>query len=760
MALLASLLILTFAVQEPASWEQALARTATATPSETLAAADAVGATADEAEFAAAQARLEGAQGAELLFLVRFLGYGAEDPQATRLLPLVDPAQPALALAALATLGRATGAEAVAVQRELGPRLLALDPQQAPELWFEGYLLLFRLGDGAYRAAALRSLRAQLAVEDGDLRRRAALAIGRTGVVLDPTERDLLQQVADGVGPDAVLARTLLDRVADQERNRQKEESLLRYAQQLQEQAEQPTPGALGALEDVMKMTEAAHMEAERFDREELLEAAADGMLRRLDPYSDFMSSADVADFKFEMDPQYGGIGAYVNIINGVFTIIRPMYSGPAYRAGLLSNDKVFEVDGWSTAEQPQDEVIRRLKGKPGTSVLLKIWRPGWTEPRDIPVEREQIEVPVLEQEMLPGRVLYLELISFGAEAAPQIANAVRSAQAEGPLSGVVLDLRNNPGGYLEAAVEIADVFLPRDKLVVSTKSRTQPEERHFTRRPALVDESVPLVLLVNDFSASASEIVAGALGQHARAVLVGERTVGKGSVQQLLRIPGQPGDEPWEDVNRNRMHDEWETYTDVNGNGKHDYAPLLKLTIAYYYLPDGSSIHTLRDHEGRVVQAGGIEPDRVVKIPQLDYPTLRELDRLLGEDLFRKYAVRIQEQDPELAVRLAEFDDRDLALYPGWDEFYASLGTTLDPQEVRRWVRRSVRALVSDTRGKVFPGNGFLGDFEEDPQLQEGIRLLLEKSGRGTGDFPQYRILAQAPEGAAVSGATTDGGR
>jgi len=758
MAMLATLLLSFCAVQEPASWEQALADAAAAGPTVTLRVADAAGADADDADFAAARARLEGAQGIELLFLVRFLGFSPEDPEAERLVPLVDAADPDLALAALSTLTRATGVEAHAIQRELGSRLLELDAAQAPEIWFEGHLVLFRIGDGVYRAAALRNLRSQLAVDEGTLQRRAALAIGRTGVVLDATETALLAEIAEGVGADAALAGALLDRIGDQERHRQKEESLLRYAQQLQEQTEQPTPGSLGALEDVLRMAEAAHMEAERFNRDELLEAAADGMLRRLDPYSDFMSSAEVAEFKFEMDPQYGGIGAYVNIVNGVFTIIRPMYSGPAYRAGLLSNDKVFEVDGWSAAEQPQDEVIRRLKGKPGTSVLLKVWRPGWNEPREIPVEREQIEVPVLEQEMLPGRVLYLELISFGAEAAPQIANAVSAALAEGPLSGVVLDLRNNPGGYLEAAVEIADVFLPRDRLVVTTKSRTQPEERHFTRRPAMVDESVPLVLLVNDLSASASEIVAGALGQHARAVLVGERTLGKGSVQQLLRIPGQPGDEPWQDVNRNRMRDEWETYTDVNDNGKHDYAPLLKLTIAYYYLPDGSSIHTLRDHDGRVVQAGGIEPNRVVKIPQLDYPTLRELDRLLGEDVFRTYALRLQEQNPALAVRIAEYDDRDLSLYPGWDDFYASLRTTLDPQELRRWVRRSVRALVSDTRGKVFPGNGFLGDFEEDPQLQEGIRLLLEKSGRGTADFPEYRILALAADPPA--GETTDGGR
>lgn len=758
MSLPASILLLLAFPQQDPSWEAAYARAAGEPPAAVLADADAAGAAAADEDFAAARARLDAAEGKELLFLVRFLGFGDEDPQAQRLVELVTAQSGELAFAALATIARADAGEGAAIQRALGARLLELDASAAPELWLEGQLTLFRIGDGTYRSAALRNLRSRLTAEDAAQRRRAALAVGRTGVVLDATERALIEEVAQGVGPDAVLAAALLQRLDDQERNRQKEESLLKYAQELEQRADQPAPGDLGPLEDVLRMAEAAHMEGEKFSREELLEAAADGMLRRLDPYSDYLSPAEVADFRFEMDPQYGGIGAYVNIVNGVFTIVRPMYSGPAYRAGLASNDKVLEVDGWSTAEQPQDEVIRRLKGKPGTTVLLKVWRPGWTEPRDIPVEREQIEVPVLEQEMLPGRVLYLELVSFGAEAAPQIARAVRAAQAAGPLSGVVLDLRNNPGGYLESAVEIADVFLPRDKLVVSTKSRTQAEERHYTRLPAMVDEGVPLVLLVNDLSASASEIVAGALGQHGRATLVGERTLGKGSVQQLLRMPGT-ADEPWEDANRNRMKDEWESYEDRNHNGKHDYAPLLKLTIAYYYLPDGSSIHTLRDHDGRVVQPGGIPPEREVRIPQLDYPTLRELDRLLQKDAFRTYAQEIFAADRELAVRIAEFDDRDTSLYLGWQDFYQSLGTSLDPQEVRRWVRRSLRTLVSDARGKVFPGNGFLGDFEEDPQLQEGIRVLLERSGHAAGDFPEYRLLARAAEGASAAPAT-DGGR
>jgi carboxyl-terminal processing protease len=749
--------------QDPAGgWRAGFEQAAAASPAQVLLLADAAGAEAEDADFPDALKELESARGTQLLFLARFLSHDADSAGSAQLLGLLDPAREDLSLAILGTIARARGADALAAQKALGSWLLEHPVEEEPLLWTEGQLALFRFGDTTYRSAALRNLRALVGNEDPALQRRGVLAIGRAGVILDVRENALLATISEGLDADAVLARTLLDRQADQERHRQKETALLKLLEDKPagSQPNDPAIVSLGRIADVMKMIEIQHMEGAKYSRDELIEAAADGMFGRLDPYSDFLGSEDVADFKYEMDPQYGGIGAYVNTINGVFTIVRPIYSGPAYRAGLLSDDKVLEVDGWSTAEQPNDEVIRRLKGKPGTTVKLKLFRIGWTEPREFIVDRERIEVPILEQEMLPGRVLYLELISFGADSAPGIEQAIRSAQKEAPLAGVVLDLRNNPGGYLESAVAISNVFLPRDTLVVSTKSRTEPEERRFTTEDALVPADLPLVLLVNDLSASASEIVAGALQQHGRAVLVGERTVGKGSVQQLYRVPGTQ-DEPFQDQNRNRTRDDWEPYTDANQNGKFDYAPLVKLTIAYYYLPDGNSIHTLRDHDGRVTQIGGVKPDHEARFPDLDFATLRELDRLLGLSSFQNYARKVYEHDPAQAIELAEFDDRRLDLYAGWDEYYASLGTSLEPQEVRRWVRRALRGIVSDARGKVFPGGGFFGDFQEDPQLQQGIRLILEKAGRLATEFPEYRGLALAEaEAAKAEEGVLDGGR
>ncbi len=744
------------------AWRQALERADAAAVPELVAEADRLGWEADDEAVAAAVEALPRVRGKELLFLSRFLHAAGVESDAARLVGLLDPADLELSRAALATLeGAVSDEEAADAARALGGWLLEHPVEDAPALWTEAQLALFRFGDATYRSAVLRQLRDLTGHEDPEVRKRALLALGLTGVALSPAEREGLEAIAAGADEEALLARAVLDRLEEKERYRQREEALLKRIQELGAGEDRvgaaPPPAddraAAQMLRSVIRMIRRSHMEGDRFTPEELFEAAADGALSRLDPYSDFLTGEEVERFKFEMDPEYGGIGAYVNLVDGVFTIVRPIYSGPAYRAGLLSGDQILEVDGWSTIEQPLDETIRRLKGEPGTEVVLKVFRTGWREPREIPVVRERITVPVLQEEMLPGGILYLELLSFTETAAPAIVRAIRDASREGELRGVVLDLRNNPGGYLEAAVQISDAFLPAGALVVSTRSRAYPEEEFYAENPPLVSEDVPLVVLINRYSASASEIVSGALRAQGRATLVGERSHGKGSVQRLLRIPGVR-DEPFDDQNRNGMRDEWEPYEDLNGNGRYDYAPIIKLTVAYYYLPDGSSIHTLRDHEGRVVHKGGVPPDVEASFPELDYLTLREIERLFDAEAFRTYARRILDENPALAVRLAQFDDHDTSLYPDWDAFYASLETPLSEQEVRRWVRRRLRELVSDQRGKVFPGNGFYGDFEEDPQLQAAIRVLLDRAGVAVDSIHEYEdVFAHADE----AGGTTD---
>ncbi len=718
-------------------------------PAGVLEFADQAAVSLSTADFHSAAERMEQADGRALLLYGRLQAW-AEDPQhVERLVQLLEYNQPELSLAALQTMRLPAFDGLEEPPSALATWLADQVAEDAPRLWAEAQFTLFKMGGGAQRRAALRNLRGVLWSQNQALRNQAVLALGRCGIPLGNEEVSILEELADGIGADAVLAQTLLEQVAQQARFRSKIEALQKL--QASEQGQIPRPAQqeeeLDLLREIMFRIHTQHMEGEKYTDEELVNAAADGLLRLLDPHSTFFSSEEYGQFMFDMKQAYGGIGAYVNTVDNVFTILRPIYSGPAYAAGLLSGDKILSVDGWSTADQPNDEIIKRLKGEPGTKVLLEVYRMGWSEPHKIEVTRDNIQLPTMQSEMLPGGILYLELLDFSEHAAQEIVGAIGDALDAGNLNGVVLDLRSNPGGYLREAVQICDVFLPKNKIVVTTKSRAGADTVYRTRMRALVPDSVPLAILINEFSASASEIVSGALSIQGRAITVGQRTYGKGSVQNVLELDTQK-DEPFEDISpkpgvpRNGIHDDWEAYEDVNGNGKYDYGGRIQLTIAYYYLPDGSTIHTQRDHDGRIIDPGGVEPDRKVEFPEIPFVTARELNRLLEDDPFRPYAKKIYEEDHQLAVKLAINDNRDVSRYPGWDEFYQSLDTELDPQEVRRWVRRQLRAVVSDARGKVFPGNGFLGDYVEDPQLREAIRAILEKSTLSLEDIPEYKDL------------------
>ncbi|MHC4380561.1 MAG: S41 family peptidase [Planctomycetota bacterium] len=717
-------------------------------PAAILRSADAAALDLSELDFERITGEIGSAEGAKLLLYGRLQAWAEEPIGGEHLVRLLDGESLDWSLATLQTLRLPAYQGVEEISSGLATWLSDLIAEDSPGLWAEGQYTLFRIGSGIQRRASLRTLRSVLWSEDQALRNKAVLALGRTGSALGTEEYDVLQVLAEGIGTDATLAQTLLDQVAQQARFRSKIEALQKLNASEKPNAIAVENQQLAVLEEILLRVHTQHMEGEKYTDEELINAAADGMLRLLDPHSTFFSGEEYGEFVFDMMQAYGGIGAYVNTVDNVFTIMRPIYSGPAYAAGLLSGDQIFAVDGWSTADQPNDEIIKRLKGEPGTEVLLQVYRNGWTEPHDIPVIRDRIKLPTLQSELLPGNILYLELLDFSEDVARMIVDAIGGAMEGGTLNGVVLDLRNNGGGYLREAVQICDVFLPKDKVVVTTKSRTGADETYRTRVRALIPEDIPLAVLINDYSASASEIVSGTLSVHGRAITVGKRTYGKGSVQNVFQLDSQRDERfedtsPSRDIPRNGVHDEWENFQDSNENGTYDYGSRVKLTIAYYFLPDGSTIHTQRDHDGRVVDPGGVEPDREVEFPEMEFVVARELSRLLEDkDPFRPYAERIFDEDKELAVNLAINDNRDVSRYPGWDEFYTGLDTELEAQEVRRWVRRQLRAVVSDARGKVFPGNGFAGDYVEDPQLREAIRAVLESTSLTYDAIPEYADL------------------
>lgn len=744
-----ALMMLAVPQQEPTLDLDSLAQQAAElSAAQVLQLADASAADLAEDQFETLDLKTAAAEGQALLLFGRMQAWSPEPQGAERLVELLDEEQLQRSFAVLQTLRLPAFHDVEEIQGALALRVSDMIAEDAPGLWAEAQYTLFRTGGGAQRRAALRNLRSVLWSEDPMLRNKAVLALGRSGSALGGEEVVILEQLSEGIGEDAILAQTLLQQVAQQARFRSKIEALQKLnASEGKGQTIAIEDGTFAGMQEMLLRIRSQHMEGEKYTDEELLNAAADGMLRLLDPHSTYFSGKEYGEFIFDMMQAYGGIGAYVNTVDNVFTILRPIYSGPAYAAGLLSGDKIFAVDGWSTADQPDADIIKRLKGEPGTEVKLEVYRIGWSEPKEITVVRDRIKLPTLQTEMLPGGILYMELIDFSEDVARSLVGAIADAMDAGDLNGVVLDLRNNGGGYLNEAVQICDVFLPKDKVVVTTRSRSGADEAYSTRVRALVPEDIPLAILINEYSASAAEIVSGALSVHGRAVTVGTRTHGKGSVQNVFQLDSEH-DERFRDtaqsrdMPRNGVYDEWEEYEDRNGNGQYDYGGRVKLTIAYYYLPDGSTIHKQRDHDGRVTDPGGVEPDRPIEFPDMEYVVVRELTKLMEDDPFRPYAQEIYDADPSLAVGLAINDNREVSRYPGWEEFYHGLDTDLEEQEVRRWVRRQLRAVVSDARGKVFPGNGFAGDYVEDPQLREAIRAVLEGTPLSYEKIPEYADL------------------
>jgi hypothetical protein len=252
----------------------------------------------------------------------------------------------------------------------------------------------------------------------------------------------------------------------------------------------------------------------------------------------------------------------------------------------------------------------------------------------------------------------------------------------------------------------------------------------------------MPVAVLVNRYSASASEIVAGALQDWHRAAVVGQRTFGKGSVQQLLSIPGEMDDE-YVDENKNGHHDSWEPLTkDHNGNGEFDFGARARMTISRYKLPSGRSIHREFDEEGKIVSEGGVEPDVKADPRRLEPWQAEEFGRVLRTKKIRDYVDAQYPKNRDLFRGLADADGDDTSRYPGFDELYQSLETTLTKQDVRYLVRADVRGRVQDERGAAFPD----GDFQEDRMLQAALSVVLEKLGMSATDVPAYAATFDAP--------------
>lgn len=609
-----------------------------------------------------------------------------------------------------------------------------------PLVRIEAALALWGVGSNEQRGLAKTTLQQFLRSSDRELEVRGALALAQINVE-SGRAWSVLREIKDDPTDFGRQAKLFLQRA---EQRREFDRDLARLAERLHSAGAEPVESTSDyrLLDELKSRIRFTHVRGGEVTDQELLEFAAKGMLQGLDRHSTFFTSEEYKRFFFDLDREYGGIGAFVNFDqDGDFSIVRPIYSGPAYKAGLRSGDKILEVDGWETEGHTTDEIIPRLKGQPGTDVVLKVYRLGFQEPHDYTIQRAQISVPSVNWAMLPGDVGYIELITFSANISREIQVALDDLIDRGA-KGLVLDVRNNTGGFLTKAVDVVEKFLPPGKLVLYTEGPAEDRRDYVTRRGRFTTE-LPLAVLTNNFSASASEITAGALQDHDRATIIGERTFGKGSVQNIIELESDPPEE-FSDLNRDRAWQDGEPYKDRNNNGKYDAGSRIKLTVALYHLPSGRSPHRAFDKEGRIVDPNwGVIPDK-----QLDLLENKPEDAwknsvvysLLKKGVFRKYVQEHLPDNEELFRQLAEGDEGDTSRYPEFDAFYESLDTALSKDDIRRWLRYEIRDEVSDLRGAVYPGNRALGDPQEDAQLQEAVRTLLDQIGTDIREIAAYK--------------------
>lgn len=660
------------------------------------------------------------------------------------------------------------------------------------------------------RSAARDVLRELLGSRDAAVRAEAALALADIQHVA--LARSVLQDMAEEPGANGDRARLHL-----------KLEEWRRLATKSAAEARNraPAPKNEPLLEELMRMVGELHQDGDQWSREELLTAAARGLMTALDPHSTYLTPEGVADWQFDLDPSYAGIGAYVQLDeNGRIQISRPIYSGPAYQAKLRSGDRIMSIDGRDTAGDSLDESISRLKGPAGTAVKIEVIRRGWTEVRTFTIERRQIQIPTVVGDLLPGDIGYVLLTTFGADTGDELEFELARLERLGA-KALILDLRSNSGGYLNVAQQVAGKFLGSDQMICYWEGRNAkvaPRRNLYSLEPAK-KRDYPVIVLVDERSASASEIVAGALQDHGRATLVGKRTFGKGSVQRFFDLDTRPDEaftdeartngirdpgEPFEDANGNDRHDAGESFTDVprkngrwdsgdpfddkngdrkrqadeeyrdvdgngaytgpeafedrNGNGVYDPRSQAKITIARYYLPKGRSIHTERAKDGTVRKKGGIEPDDRIEPARFEAWKEEEFTRIIGTGLIEKYADGVESDNGALIDDLAVGDGKDASRYPGFDALLEEIASPLDRDDIRRLVREEFRRRASDRRGRQL-----IADFQSDRQLQRAIFRALEGIGATVASIEAYAPFAKSvpePEKDTADSGATSGGR
>jgi carboxyl-terminal processing protease len=385
----------------------------------------------------------------------------------------------------------------------------------------------------------------------------------------------------------------------------------------------------------VMEKVRNDYVDGQKLTYQDLIYAALKGMISTLDPHSEFMEPEKYKELQNDTQGAFGGLGIVIAMKDNFITVVAPMEDTPGFRAGILSGDRIVKINGKSTEKMSLADAVKNLRGEPDTEVHITMFRPSSSQMKDYKLKRAVINIDMVkdingkkEFPLGENKIGYVRLVQFGEKTSADLEAALRRLKAQG-MQALVLDLRWNPGGLLEQAVDVCEKFLPRGELVVTTEGRN-PSQNSVRRALGRGDElhNMPMVVLVNLGSASASEIVAGCLQDLKRAIILGEKTFGKGSVQSILPLSALP-----------------------------DGVPALRLTTAKYYTPSHKVIHEegitpdilvpMSEEEERQVQLrhtpGGIESledkDRERAVRTRDPQLERAMDLLKGITLFTQRA-------------------------------------------------------------------------------------------------------------------------
>ena len=373
---------------------------------------------------------------------------------------------------------------------------------------------------------------------------------------------------------------------------------------------------ALDLFSKVLFIVEKDYVES--VDGQNLVYGAIKGMLGTLDPYTVFLTPDIYKELKVDTLGHFGGVGIEITLHKGILTVVTPIEDTPAERAGIKAGDRIVKINGVSTKGMNLADAVRRMRGGKNSKLTLSLWREGG-KTFDVTLKREEIKIKSVRSEALPQGIGYVRLISFQENTTDELEKALQALKASGDLKGLIIDLRNNPGGLLEQAIDVSNLFL-KQGTIVSTRGRKGPIELRTANGEAPYSE-VPILVLLNKGSASASEIVAGALQDNKRAKVLGTPSFGKGSVQTVIDLGEDTG---------------------------------VKLTIARYFTPSGKSI-----------DGTGIAPDFVVKG---EMPSVAEMQEKKKPDLQREAAFQYLASG-KVPVAASESKSKSSEDEPGLDE-------------------------------------------------------------------------------------------